>query len=287
MLYHYCTNHTFLSIIESRAIWLSDFTLSNDRLEGKWLRNLLVERCERENLYPALIERALKFFDLGASRLGAAGFCMSEEGDLLSQWRGYAGDGSGVSIGFSKEYLEALAGALLAQRSGEALSLHRIAYSREDQFNLVESILNDVVRAVKAGALDTGSILAPLEGERKVEVDSQFRNLTASFLSLHLVQYRAKNPAFSEEREWRLISHVLSYSTEESALGDLSKMNFRAGQDRLIPYRVLPLGEASLPRIAEVILGPKNITPSRYVNAALERYGWKDVSVRVSAASYR
>ncbi|MCK1397098.1 DUF2971 domain-containing protein [Bradyrhizobium sp. 4] len=287
MLYHYCTNHTFLSIIQTRAIWLSDFTLSNDRLEGKWLRNLLFERCERERLYPTVIERLLSFFDVGAARLGAAGFCMSEEGDLLSQWRGYAGDGGGVSIGFSKEYLEALAGIRYAQQSGEALSLHRIAYSREDQTNLVESILDDAVQAVKAGALDTGSLLTPLEGDRKVEVDRQFRSLTASFLSLHLVQYRAKNPAFSEEREWRLISHILSYATEASALGDLSKMDFRPGHDRIVPFRVLPLGEAAPSCITEVILGPKNITPTRYVSAALERHGWKDVPVRVSAASYR
>ncbi|BBO09239.1 DUF2971 domain-containing protein [Bradyrhizobium sp. TM102] len=287
MLYHYCTNNTFLSIMQTRAVWLSDFTLSNDRLEGRWLRNLLVERCERESFYPVQMERLLSFFDLGATRLGAAGFCMSEEGDLLSQWRGYAGDGVGVSIGFSKEYFEALAGARYAHQTGEALSLHRIAYSREDQTNLVQSILDDAVQAVRAGALDTGTLLTPLEGNRKAEVDKQFRSLTASFLSLHLVQYRVKNPAFSEEREWRLISLIQSYASEASVHGDLSRMEFRSGHDRIVPYRVLPLEEAASSCITEVVLGPKNITPTRYITAALERYGWKDVPVRVSAASYR
>lgn len=286
MLYHYCTNSTFISIIQTRSVWLSDFTLSNDRLEGRWLRNLLVERCRQESFYPVQMERLLSFFDLGATRLGAAGFCMSEEGDLLSQWRAYAGDGGGVSIGFSKQHFEALAGALYAQQSGEALSLHKIAYSSEDQASLVQSILDDVVHAVKAGALDTGTLLTPLEGDRKVEVDKHFRSLTASFLALHLVQYRVKNPAFCEEREWRLISLILSYATEASSHGDLSKMDFRPGHDRIVPYRILPLGE-TVPCITEVVLGPKNITPTRYITAALERYGWKDVPVRISAASYR
>lgn len=286
MLYHYCTNSTFISIIQTRSVWLSDFTLSNDRLEGRWLRNLLVERCTQESFYPVQMERLLSFFDLGATRLGAAGFCMSEEGDLLSQWRAYAGDGGGVSIGFSKQHFEALAGVLYARQSGEALSLHKVAYSSEDQAGLVQSILDDVVHAVKAGALDTGTLLTPLDGARKVEVDKQFRSLTASFLALHLVQYRVKNPAFREEREWRLISLILSYATEASSHGDLSKMDFRAGHDRIIPYRILPLGETA-PCVTEVVLGPKNITPTRYITAALERYGWKDVPVRISAASYR
>ena len=29
------------------------------------------------------------------------GFCLSEEGDLLGQWRGYADNAAGYSIGFS------------------------------------------------------------------------------------------------------------------------------------------------------------------------------------------
>lgn len=286
MLYHYCSNSTFISIIQTRAVWLSDFTLSNDRLEGRWLRSLLDERCQQEGFHPLQMERLLSHFDFGATRLGAAGFCMSEDGDLLSQWRAYAGDGGGVSIGFSKQHFEALAQARYAAQSGEALSLDKIAYSREDQAGLVQSILDEVVDAVKAGALDTGSLLNPLEGDRKVEVDKHFRSLTASFLALHLVQYRVKNPAFIEEREWRLISLIVSYATEAFSHGELSKMDFRAGHDRIVPYRILLLGETAS-CITEIVLGPKNITPTRYITAALERYGWKDVPVRISAASYR
>lgn len=32
--------------------------------------------------------------------------CFSGNGDLLSQWRGYAGDGTGIAIGFKTKYLK-------------------------------------------------------------------------------------------------------------------------------------------------------------------------------------
>ena len=35
-------------------------------------------------------------------------FCLSEEKDLLSQWRGYADDGKGIFIGFNGEFLDGI-----------------------------------------------------------------------------------------------------------------------------------------------------------------------------------
>jgi hypothetical protein len=40
-LYHYCSNTAFLSIISSREVFASEFTLSNDILEGKWIREVV------------------------------------------------------------------------------------------------------------------------------------------------------------------------------------------------------------------------------------------------------
>lgn len=35
-------------------------------------------------------------------------FCFSKDGDLFSQWRAYAADGTGVSIGFDSEIISKL-----------------------------------------------------------------------------------------------------------------------------------------------------------------------------------
>lgn len=37
--------------------------------------------------------------------MSALGFCLSEDGDVLSQWRGYADNAQGVAIGFEIENL--------------------------------------------------------------------------------------------------------------------------------------------------------------------------------------
>ena len=100
ILYHYCSNASFLSIVSTRAIWASEFSLSNDRLEGRWIRTVIEESCKDQGLDASQIAIVLKEFDAQASLYGAAGVCLSEDGDQLSQWRAYSTDGAGVSIGF-------------------------------------------------------------------------------------------------------------------------------------------------------------------------------------------
>ena len=111
ILWHYCSNEAFLSIISSQEIWLGEITHSNDYMEGKWL----IE----EILRPALLNSGLadyqviqvlgRIYDM-KGRYNAFAFCLSEKSDVLSQWRGYADDGRGVAIGFNKKYLETLIG---------------------------------------------------------------------------------------------------------------------------------------------------------------------------------
>ena len=60
--------------------------------------------------------------------LVGVGFCLSEEGDLLSQWRGYAADASGVVIGFSRNYLDWLCSSNLPDELG-GLNLHKVDYA--------------------------------------------------------------------------------------------------------------------------------------------------------------
>ena len=80
-----------------------------------------------------------------------------------------------------------------------------------------------------------------------------FQELTNNLLSLFPNLFRLKNPAFSEECEWRLISYFVK-------LGD-DECDFRATSDRIIPYRVFDIPPKDNGPISEVILGPKNITP--------------------------
>jgi hypothetical protein len=66
----------------------------------------------------------------------------------------------------------------------------------------------------------------------------------------------------------------------------LHNMDYRALSDRVVPYRSFQLDPKTCV-ICEVIIGPRNITPILIVAECLRRYGWNNVKVRKSNASYR
>lgn len=59
--------------------------------------------------------------------------CFSKNGDLLSQWRAYAEDGKGFSIGFDSNYIY----------HGLGVNINSVVYEEETQYRL---ILNTTVR---------------------------------------------------------------------------------------------------------------------------------------------
>ena len=129
-LYHYCSTETFHSIVKNRSIWLSSLTQSNDSKEGAVILEILIELANEADLTLAAQGRLESALRGGFDFFDGLGFCLSEEGDLLSQWRGYANDGTGVSIGFNREYLVAL-GAKLRESEGRSFGLKKLIYDRD------------------------------------------------------------------------------------------------------------------------------------------------------------
>lgn len=119
IIYHYCSVNTFLSIIQSKTLRFYDIDKSNDFLERKlWCEcvkksvNPMIETMRKiEGKIPEkYFQRAIS--DLSSVKIQADDLieqykayviCFSQIGDLLSQWRGYADDGQGISIGFDDE----------------------------------------------------------------------------------------------------------------------------------------------------------------------------------------
>jgi hypothetical protein len=281
-LYHYCSNAAFISIIENKQIWASEFSLSNDVMEGKWIREIFREYCQEKELASHSIEVLLTHLDFLISRSGAAGFCMSENGDLLSQWRAYADNGAGVSIGFSKEYLELL--GKHRQSNNEMFNAHlqKIEYEPERQKAVIAEYMEPIIQLAVEGALSRSTLASLLNEEQENKLSEKRRALIGRFIFFYFVLYALKNPAFAEEQEWRIISHLLDGSSHDS----FGNMSFRAKENCIVPYIPVSLENLSSAPIAEVILGPKNLTPERFVEAILRKNGWK-VTVRHSRASYR
>lgn len=286
ILYHYCSNATFLSIVESDSIRLSDLSLSNDSQEGRWVRKVFEEYCTSHGVARHHLDTALGDFDGLLGFIGAVGFCMSEREDALSQWRAYADDGYGMAIGFPTSNFCSLREA----QSGESwgFTLNRIAYGAAEQQAAISKTASKIKWYIDNGSLKPQHLpLIGLSSDDEINKIKKLRNdMLFSYLFFLPDLYTIKNPAFSEEAEWRLIS-IFTGKEGPGSPGDLNSMNYRSLRDRIVPFRDLPLHHEGQSPIKRVVLGPRNITPISVVKGFLAKHGHEDVEVIPSTASYR
>ena len=158
-LYHYCSNTNLISILSSKEILASEFSLSNDRMEGRWIREVFTQYCDEKNVSASDQNELLKHLDVVIAAAGGAGFCMSEEGDLLSQWRAYADGGAGVSIGFAKEYFDLLGSVKRDRNDPFNASLTKVEYDIRKQKEMLADHLDEILKYVSDGALRRPAIL--------------------------------------------------------------------------------------------------------------------------------
>ncbi|MEM9360696.1 MAG: DUF2971 domain-containing protein, partial [Pseudomonadota bacterium] len=198
-VHHYCSASVFLSLVKNKELWLTSLAQSNDNQEGTWMLSYWLDLFNRHRGDPKkLLEgKGAKFVVENILRHNVAlGTCFSEDRDLLSQWRGYAGDGTGFSVTFDKEGLAALA----ADFEGKtALSLSKISYGLKD-LQKVNSVVKDLYEAFgsdakryEEGQDGIGSISLDFTPEKTKKQRAAARKL-----------FTIKNAAFAEEKEWRL-----------------------------------------------------------------------------------
>jgi hypothetical protein len=286
ILYHYCSTNNFISILSNRSLWLSSLNLSNDSMEGK-LVGEMIERFARNDGFDesaiSYLQTYLRVFDKDIDGLG---FCLSEDGDLLSQWRGYAADATGLSIGFSKEYLNSLKEWITSQKK-PVFSLAEVRYKQTAQEELVRPIYDEIKSFFQS---DRHRLPHPptLLGQK---TESEFEREMADFKDNHFIfylttlkllpdLYSLKTYAFREELEWRMIIYHSIHPNDSMCL-------FKALHDRIVPYMPFYLTELSLEPVCEVIIGPKNLTPVHVIEGFLEKYGFLNVRVYRSSATYR
>lgn len=284
-LYHYCPNSSFVSIIANKTLHLSEFTLSNDVLEGRWIKQVFADYGMQKKVSALDIEGIKGHLDTMLSYAGAAGFCMSEADDMLSQWRGYANDGAGVSIGFSSKYFDALKDLRVKRNDEFGVVLRKVEYDASKQQRTISEQADLIFECVSDGALHPPTLLS--SDDSKARYQKRFPEMLDHIFQLMPYLYAMKNPAFAEEREWRLISHLF-FSSGGVVPNDLNRMDFRALVDRIVPYRAVKLEQLENEQpIVSVTLGPKNLTPVSIAKGVLEKHGWPQVEVRKSKASYR
>ena len=289
MLYHYCSNEAFVSIIWHQSIWLSLLTLSNDTSEGRHVRSVMSDLLESSE-YRMQIMGAVDTFSEGIT---AIGFCLSKKGDLLSQWRGYADDARGVAIGFNEDVLGNLCDIASAVPSSDNHSdnyifhLREIVYKRTEQEAQLKRNVDALINFLRDNKIGPAPDYLPKRRQRRGQTDKHFdlenSNIYPVLLNLVLDCFLIKSDFFMEEAESRLLA-VLDTSPDGA---HWAECGFRARTDRVVPYLEFPAGGFSPNAITEVILGPRNNTPINVVEAFLRKHKFKYAKVVKSSGTFR
>ena len=179
-------------------------------------------------------------------------------------------DGDGFAIGFRPQ-------AFRAQ-----LRTPMTSFVPEHTVGFLKVYYDNEVLKTKIAAILDHHITAGQDGNNIINCSLQLRTLALSF----------KNPAFREEDEWR-VCYSPSITTHPEkrdleVMGMLRELRFRASRYGVLPYFHMPFGDkAREDAIAEIVVGPKNLSNDNSLNMLLLSLGYRKASVRRSSASYR
>lgn len=241
-LFHYTTLNGLRGIVESRSLWLTKAAYLNDRSELKFAISLF--QCEANNQVAALVGSRSDIADLlrdAAHQLDSfqetniclASFC--EDGDLLSQWRGYGSAGLGVALGFSGHALERV------NRTGWG-NLLRCVYEPNEHMQVIRDLIQLLLNAYEICK----------KGVSSDKYASIRKDLIGYFNTTFLqVAPVLKNKHFTVEREWRIVT--LPRPNTDSKFRALVS-NERVGQYYV--YEFEPAQSGGHDFLPSIVIGP-------------------------------
>lgn len=250
-LFHYTTSDGLLGILRTGKLWATNTYYVNDVSEIDYgcniIRELVNEKLNdpsnpkhiKEFLNvlnePSFWQRHMYLFNHNEPQKNEIFVsCFCAKGDLLSQWKGYGAQGSGFSIGFSREKL-----------FKQQIQIFRVIYEPADQYRLVKETIDEICKILDTVITSTGiTDYNNLVRSSLMEISMYFRRFSLCF----------KHKAFKEEQEWRII---VMY--DPSML--LKEIRFRSVRGNVVPYVEVDLSEKitadlTLLPIQKVYCGP-------------------------------
>lgn len=284
ILFSYCSVETFYNIVKNKEIWLTDPKFMNDFMEQHYLDRIVLEILNQTNVKKSykkeVIQKFCQYYDSYAASSNYYYCCFSSNGDLLSQWCRYADDGRGFSIGFNSKSWKINYGVPVPFNAlplpHNQLMLNRIHYysdnTRDDLFKIIIHLLD------------------------LLKNDDENINHFGSSFSARLCSLRniIKNPAFSEEKEYRIIFNDPSdyvglqnfgFNDDKFRISSfLESYKFRRKNNSISRYYPLKFSNNF---IDQVFIGPKNVSLEKDICDYLKSNGIDNVKIQRSSASYR
>jgi hypothetical protein len=257
-LYHYTDVHGLRGIIESNSLSASAAYYLNDSSEVEYGCRLINEELKQwielnkaqESVAATVLSGLQLLFMQPLSEVSRRSnifvSCFCEEDNLLSQWRAY-GQKGGYSLGFG---VGGLSNGLVAPGPYNPLRLVQVIYSDGLQLERIRSVLRQSVtavgEAVEAKHVDAGQLMNFVR-DVIVAIQELLLDEVVSF----------KHPAFSDEREWRVVARLDLRAELPPSKPTPGKPlhQFRQSGGYVVPFIELGSKKEKLP-LASVRFGP-------------------------------
>ena len=159
LLYHYTDAAGLLGMLKSRRLRATNSRFMNDPTENEYAAELVTALTwDLQQDYPstlfleiskAILDLLKTYVDYGEQYLA----CFCENGDLVSQWRGYGATGGGYALGFTAKYL----GLNYYPRAEKPEPiLRKVLYSKRQQQALIRKWVRFLVTISKSGVPFSG-----------------------------------------------------------------------------------------------------------------------------------
>lgn len=239
VLYHFTDVAGLIGIITGKSLWGSLATSLNDATEVVYAADRTCRLCKEgiPGIDPSFLKRVREFIGsrqwLPEYRVDIEAYVVSfcARADLALQWLHYGRSGSGAAIG--------LASALEVK----PFDLVPVLYDPDLQDRLLATILDTVFKMYSKH-------VKSIDAAERDEFDAVAPHIAAQYV--WAVGAQLKDPAFSGEEEWRLMTLEMVNPRIPKDVGVPLQTHFRTVATRLVPYKVYALEHE---RLREIILG--------------------------------
>lgn len=309
IVYHYCSLETFIKIIQKPSLRMTNIIKSNDNMEiayslkeARAATLSILTNCGKkfpkvqetiENVsFDELFDEVIEKFNLSYYAV-----CFSGNGDLLSQWRGYGNDGTGVALGFNAYYLSKLSlkesnfqyqpmnyGAEeiwentqqnIAKNMKKICSKHN--YTTSDIENILFNIVSDAIYT------------AAFSKHHAFREEEEYRLVYFPFGDSRGLQERTSHS--DDISNNRYIDKMLEHFQHDNHYGGfaLSEPRFRVQNKQLVSYFELSFNEIKDVFLSEIVLGPKTKMNDSDLKLLLMSQGYdlNYLNIRQSDAPYQ
>ena len=235
-LYHYTDQNGFLGIFNNQELWASRIQYLNDENEYNLGVMFAIRHLNKliELKPEGLTKDRLIYYREIIPSIRNENYCvcsLTENGDLLSQWRGYSMSLGGYSIGFKHEVLKDL---VLKQ----GFDLIKCIYDPHEQ----DKIISDMIEKLVYEFMNEHPLFDPYAKKTFFKSGDVFLDRLAE------ISPKIKDVSFAEEAEWRIIGRV-----------PFETLEFRPGKSTLTPYCKIKIAMGHKrdfhKLIAEIIVG--------------------------------